>query len=48
MNILLRSKPEAETQFGKKATIAPNLLNMVAQGEKAYGFLTGTLDAGSR
>lgn len=46
MNILLKSKSEAETHFGKKATIAPNLLSMVGQGEKAYGFLTGAADAG--
>lgn len=46
MKILLQSKAEIEAHFGKPATIAPNLLNMVGQGEKAYGFLTGTMDAG--
>jgi hypothetical protein len=35
-----------ESHFGKTATMAVNLLNMVAQGERAYGFLTGTMDAG--
>jgi hypothetical protein len=46
MNILLKSKPEVEAHFGKKATMASSLLDMVGQGEKAYGFLTGTMDAG--
>src|SRR5207244_7242741 len=46
MNILLKSLPEVEAHFGKKATMAPNLLDMVGQGEKAYGFLTGTHDDG--
>jgi len=46
MNILLRSKSEVEAQFGKKATMAINLLNMVAEGEKAFDFLTGDMDSG--
>ena len=46
MNILLKTKQEAETQFGKKATIGQNLLSMVGQGEKAFSFLTGAADAG--
>jgi len=46
MNILLKAKNEVEAQFGKKATMATNLLNMVGQGEKAFGFLTGDMDSG--
>jgi hypothetical protein len=46
MNILLQSKKGVEAHFGKQAMIAGNLLNMVGQGEKAYGFLLGTMDAG--
>ena len=46
MNLLLKSLPEIEVHFGKKATIASNLLDMVGQGERAYGFLTGTMDNG--
>ena len=46
MNILLKSLPEVEKQFGKKATMATNLLDMVGQGERAFGFLTGTMDDG--
>jgi hypothetical protein len=46
MNILLKSKKEVETHFGKKATMATNLLSMVGQGEKACGFLLGAMDAG--
>jgi hypothetical protein len=46
MNLLLKTKTDAETHFGQKATIAPNLLGMVNQGEKAYGFLTGDMDEG--
>ena len=46
MNILLRTKEEVETHFGKKATMASNLLGMVAQGEEAFGFLTGDMDEG--
>lgn len=46
MNILLKPKDEVEAQFGKKATMATNLLNMVGQGEKAFGFLTGDMDSG--
>ncbi len=46
MNILLQSKKDVETQFGKKATMATNLLSMVGQGERASGFLLGAMDAG--
>jgi hypothetical protein len=46
MNILLKSLKELEAHFAKKATMASNLLDMVGQGEKAYGFLTGTMDDG--
>lgn len=46
MNILLQTKEDIETQFGMSATMAGNLLDMVAQGENAYGFLTGAMDAG--
>ena len=46
MNILLKSLPAVEAHFGKKATMASNLLDMVAEGEKAHGFLTGTMDNG--
>jgi hypothetical protein len=46
MNILLQTKEEVETHFGKKATMAPNLLGMVGQGEEAFGFLTGDMSEG--
>ena len=46
MKILLKSKAAVENHFGKTATFAGNLLNMVAQGESTCGFLTGTADAG--
>ena len=46
MNLLLQTKEDAETHFGKKATMAPNLLGMVAQGEEAFGFLTGDMSEG--
>src|SRR5206468_10023552 len=46
MNVLLKSLREVEAQFGKKATMASSLLDMVGQVEKAYGFLTGTMDNG--
>ena len=46
MNILLQTKEVAETHFGKKAMIAPNLLGMVGQGEKAFTFLTGDMSQG--
>lgn len=46
MNILLQTKQDAETHFGKKATMAPNLLGMLGQGEKAFGFLTGDMRQG--
>jgi hypothetical protein len=46
MHLLLQTKEDAETHFGKKATMAPNLLGMVAQGEEAFGFLTGDMSEG--
>ena len=46
MNLLLQTKEDAEIHFGKKATMAANLLGMVAQGEEACGFLTGDMDQG--
>ena len=46
MNLLLQGKQEAETHFGKTATMAPNLLGMVSQGEKTFGFLTGDMSEG--
>jgi hypothetical protein len=46
MNILLKPKNEVEAHFGKKATMATNLLNMVGEGEKAFGFRTGDMDSG--
>src|SRR5215471_10082095 len=46
MNILLKTKRDAEAHFGKKATIAISLLGMVDLGEKAFGFLTGGMDGG--
>ena len=46
MNILLQTKEEVETRFGEKATMAPNLLGMVAHGEEALGFLTGDMSEG--
>ena len=44
MNILLQSKSDVEKHFGKKATMATNLLGMVSQGEKASGFLEAAFD----
>jgi hypothetical protein len=46
MNILLHTKEDAEIHFGKKAMMAPNLLGMVGEGEKTFGFLTGDLSKG--
>jgi hypothetical protein len=46
MHLLLQTKEDAEVHFGKKATMAPNLLGMVAQGEEAFGFLTGDMSEG--
>ncbi|PYK65951.1 MAG: hypothetical protein DME45_13580 [Verrucomicrobia bacterium] len=46
MNILLQTKEEVETHFGKKATMEVNLLGMVGQGEEAFGFLTGDMSEG--
>ena len=41
MNVLLESKSEVETHSGKQATMALSLLDMVTEGERAYGFLLG-------
>jgi len=46
MNILLQTREDVETHFGKQATMAPNLLGMVGQGEEAFGFLTGDMSQG--
>jgi hypothetical protein len=46
MNLLLKTKKDAEAHFGKKATMATNLLGMVNEGEKAFGFLTGDMSQG--
>ena len=46
MKLLLQTKEDAEIHFGKKATMAVNLLGMVAQGEEAFGFLTGDMSEG--
>lgn len=46
MKLLLQTKEDAEIHFGKKATMAGNLLGMVAQGEEAFGFLTGDMSQG--
>ena len=46
MNLLLQTKKEAETHFGKKATMAPNLLGMANEGEKAFSFRTGDMTQG--
>ena len=46
MNILLHTQADVEVFLAKKGTIAPNLLDMVGQGEKAYGWLLGSMDNG--
>jgi hypothetical protein len=46
MNVLLKSKSEVETHFGKQATMAISLMDMVNEGERAYGFLLGSMDNG--
>ena len=46
MNLLLQSKQAAEQHFGKSATMAPNLLGMIGQGEKSVSFLTGDMTEG--
>lgn len=46
MKVLLQSLPDVETHFGKKATMAISLLDMVNQGERAFGFLMGSMTAG--
>jgi hypothetical protein len=46
MQLLLQSKKNVEDYFGKKGTMATNLLDMVAQGEKAFGWLLGAMDNG--
>jgi hypothetical protein len=46
MNILLQKQTDVEAFFNKKATMAPNLLDMVGQGEEASGWLLGSMDNG--
>ncbi|MFL6585002.1 MAG: hypothetical protein ACJ8KU_10860 [Chthoniobacterales bacterium] len=46
MNILLKSKEDAESHFGQQAVMAVNLLGMVNHGEKAFEFYTGDMDQG--
>jgi hypothetical protein len=46
MNLLLQTKEAAEQHFGKRAVMAPNLLSMLGQGEKAFAFLTGDMSEG--
>jgi hypothetical protein len=46
MNLLLQTRDAAEQYFGKRAVMAPNLLGMVGQGEKAFAFLTGDMSEG--
>ncbi len=46
MNILLQSKKSVEKYFGKPAVLATNVLEMILQGEKAYGFSLGPLGTG--
>ena len=46
MNLLLETRQVAEEHFGKAAMMAPNLLGMVGQGEKAFAFLTGDMSEG--
>jgi hypothetical protein len=46
MNLLLQTVHDAEVHFGQKATMAPNILGMVAHGEEAFGFLTGDMSEG--
>jgi hypothetical protein len=46
MNILLQSKAAVEKYFGKKAILATNVLGMVNQGEKAFGFSLGGVGVG--
>ena len=46
MNILLQTKESAEGHFGKAAVMAPNLLGMVGEGERAFAFLTGDMSQG--
>ena len=46
MNLLLESREAAEQHFGKTAMMAPNLLGMVAEGERSFAFLTGDMSEG--
>jgi hypothetical protein len=46
VNLLLQTKRDAEIHFGKSATMAPNLLGMIGQGERSFGFLTGDMSQG--
>jgi len=41
VNILLKSLAQVEEHFRKKAMIAPNLLDVVGQGEKGLPFSYG-------
>src|SRR3984893_2352960 len=44
--LLLQTKRDDEIHFGKSATMAPNLLGMIGQGERSFGFLTGDMSQG--
>jgi hypothetical protein len=46
VNLLLQNKATAQEHFGKTATMAPNLLGMVGQGEESFAFLTGDMSQG--
>jgi hypothetical protein len=46
VNLLLQTREAAETHFGKSAMMAPNLLGMVGEGEKAFSFFTGDMTQG--
>src|SRR5439155_11831049 len=46
MNILLQTKEDVEQHFGKQGTFEANLLGMVAEGEKTFGFRTGDMSQG--
>ena len=45
MNILLQTKEDAEAHFGQ-AMMGSSLLEMVNEGERAFRFLTGDMNAG--
>lgn len=46
MNILLQSKQNVEKFFAKQAVFANNILDMVNEGEKAWGFHSGGIGTG--